>query len=810
MITILRNLLQDVRYAVRQLRRAPVFAVTAIGTLALAIGVSASVFSVLDATIVMPLPYHDSDGIVSLRTFAPEGYEQPASWPQYVDWRKDNSTLSALAGFQMNSSNLESASGAAAVRAVSGTDNFFDVFEVKPLLGRTFAPGEQDAGKNDVVVLSYELWQQSFGGSQDVVGKTIRLDGVANTVIGVMPAGFRFPWGALNALYRPIHLPKSQIERRGGHFLPTIGRMKPGVTIEQAQADMQHVFNDLGRQYPDEAGRRVQMMTLAEATLGKTAGPLRVLTMAVFGVLLIGCVNIAGLLLARGVRRQREFGLRAAVGAGRGRLARQLLTESAMLSLAGAAVGMLFAAGLLRTMRELLIHSLPRRSDVHLNLEVLAATVVVALVTGLAAGVLPALRSARVAPSLALRSGGSAGTSRGQNRLRSAMITVQVAVALGLLVCSGLLLRNLQAMRNTKLGFDPAKLVSEEVFVTAANYQGRDLLTSFYEPLFEKVRAIPGVTKVGAINLLPVMSYGSNSDITIVGHPPPPPHQESLAENRIVIPGALEAIGAQLVKGRWLDASLDRKGGDLSADVNEAFVRKFFATGEEALGKQIQWGNIKVNIVGITSDLRQDLGQPPLAEMDIPASQVPDEFAVETLSDMQLVMRTSVAPETIAAPLREAMHQIDPTVPFREPETMHEVIAETLTFERMESWLFGIFAGLALLLSMVGIYGMVHHEVEVRTREIGVRMALGSSRGRVVGDILRRVVVLMVAGVAAGWMMTLALRKVIASVVEMNAAHDALLLGLLTFALVMIGMLASLVPARNAASIDPMEALRNE
>jgi len=810
MMTIVRNLAQDVRYAVRQLRRAPVFALTAIGTLALAIGVSASVFSVLDATIVRPLPYTDPDAIVSLRTYAPEGYTQPASWPQYLDWRKDNSKLSALAGFQMNSSNLESASGAAAVRAVSGTDNFFDVFEVKPLLGRTFAPGEQDAGKNDVVVLSYELWQQSFGGSQDVVGKTIRLDGVANTVIGVMPAGFRFPWGALNALYRPIHLPKSQIERRGGHFLPTIGRMKPGVTIEQAQADMQHVFNDLGRQYPDEAGRRVQMMTLAEATLGKTAGPLRVLTMAVFGVLLIGCVNIAGLLLARGVRRQREFGLRAAVGAGRGRLARQLLTESAMLSLAGAAVGMLFAAGLLRTMRELLIHSLPRRSDVHLNLEVLAATVVVALVTGLAAGVLPALRSARVAPSLALRSGGSAGTSRGQNRLRSAMITVQVAVALGLLVCSALLLRNLQAMRSTKLGFDPAKLVSEEVFVTAANYQGRDLLTSFYEPLFEKVRATPGVTKVGAINLLPVMSYGSNSDITIVGHPPPPPHQESLAENRIVIPGALEAIGAQLVKGRWLDASLDRKGGDLSADVNEAFVRKFFATGEEALGKQIQWGNIKVNIVGITSDLRQDLGQPPLAEMDIPASQVPDEFAVETLSDMQLVMRTSVAPETITAPLREAMHQIDPTVPFREPETMHEVIAETLTFERMESWLFGIFAGLALLLSMVGIYGMVHHEVELRTREIGVRMALGSSRGRVVGDILRRVVVLMIAGVAAGWMMTLALRKVIASVVEMNAAHDALLLGLLTFALVMIGMLASLVPARNAASIDPMEALRNE
>lgn len=818
MMTILRNLAQDVQYAVRQLRRAPVFALTAILTLGLAIGVSSSVFSVLDATIVRPLPYHDPDGIVRPRTYSPEGYTQPASWPEYLDWRKGNATLSALAGFNPQSANLEIASidgstggaKADAVMAVYGTDNFFDVFQVEPLLGRTFAPGEQDAGKNDVVVLSYELWQQSFGGNKDVVGKTIRVDGVANTVIGVMPAGFRYPLDVVNGLYRPMHLPNSQIERRGSHFLPTVGRLKPGVSIEQAQADMQHVMNDLARQYPDQAGRRVQMRTLAEQALGKTAGPLRVLTLAVFGVLLIGCVNTAGLLLARGVRRQKEFGLRAAIGAGRGRLARQLLTESALLSLAGACVGVLFAAGLLQAMRQLLISSLARGADVHLNLEVLAATVAIALVTGIAAGVLPALRSARIAPSLALRSGGSAGTSRGQNRLRSGMIAVQVAVALGLLVCSGLLLRNLQAMRNTKLGFDPAKLMSEEVFVTASNYSGRDLLTSFYYPLIEKVRAIPGVTGVGAINMLPIMNSGSNSDIAIVGHAPPPPHQEMLAENRIVTAGALQAIGAQLVKGRWLDASVDRKGGDISANVNEAFVKKFFLPGEEALGRQIQWGDAKVSIVGITSDLRQDLIQPPMAEMDIPASQVPDQFAVETLSNMQLVMRTSVAPETIAGPLREAMRSIDASVPFREPQTMHEVIADTLTFERLEGWLFGIFAGLALLLSLVGIYGMVHHEVELRTRDIGVRMALGSSRGRVMRDILARVAMLMMAGIVAGWILTIALRKAISSVVELNAAHDALLLTLLTMALVAAGLLASLVPARNAASIDPMEALRNE
>jgi hypothetical protein len=279
-----------------------------------------------------------------------------------------------------------------------------------------------------------------------------------------------------------------------------------------------------------------------------------------------------------------------------------------------------------------------------------------------------------------------------------------------------------------------------------------------------------------------------------------------LAENRIVTPGALEAIGAKLVKGRWLDQSLDRQGGELATNVNEAFVRKFFPPGEEALGRQINWGPMKVKIVGVTSDLRQNLTEPPLAEMDILAAQVPPEYVVETLSDMQLVMRTSVAPETIAGPLREAMRSVDASVAFREPQTMHEVIAETLTFERLESWLFGIFAALAL----VGIYGMVHHEVEVRTREIGVRMALGSSRGRVVRNILSRVAMLMSIGVAVGWALTLALRSVIASVVELNAAHDALLLVALTLGLVVIGMLASVVPAKNAASIDPMEALRNE
>ncbi len=802
--------MQDVRFALRQLRRAPAFAVVAIATLALAIGVSTAVFSVLDATVIRPLPYEDASRIVGLITYSPEGYTQPASWAQYKDWRATNHSLSALAGYEPGSANLESSSGAAPIRAVYTTDNFFDVFGVKPILGRTFRVEEGEAGHNDVVVLSYELWQQTLGGRKDVIGSVVRVDGVPNLVVGVMPAGFRFPLSVNNALYRPMHLTKSRLENRGGHFLPTIGRLKPGVTMQQAQADLQHVFDELGRAYPDEAGRKLKLKTIAELSLGNTSGPLRVLTLAVFGVLIIGCVNIAGLLLARGVKRQRELGLRSAIGAGRGRLVRQLLTEAAILALTGSAVGVVFAAGLLQVMRQLLIHSLARGADVELNLPVLGATVAIALLTGLAAGAFPAVQSARVAPAQVLRSGGSAGTSRRQNRLRSGLILIQVALALGLLICSGLLLRQLHGLRSTELGFSPEHLLTEELEVTAANYQGRDLLTSYYEPLLERVRTVPGVTSAGVINLLPVQDWGSNSDVHIAGKPPAPPHQEELAEMRMMSPGSSETIGARVVRGRGLNAAMDRGDVGLHTVVNEAFVRKFFSPGEDPVGRQIEWGDTKVEIVGVTSDLRQSLSQPPMAEMDLAAAQIPAAYAIDELTHLTLVIRTTGDPAAAATALREAMRQVDARVPFRVPLTMDQVIAETLTFERLESWLFGIFAGLALTLSLVGIYGMVQHEVELRTRDIGVRMALGATRGTVVMQIVRRVALLMVAGVAMGWVLTLAMQRSLAAVVELHAAKDGMLLAGLSALLAVVGVAASLVPAGRAAAIDPMKALRTE
>ncbi len=479
-----------------------------------------------------------------------------------------------------------------------------------------------------------------------------------------------------------------------------------------------------------------------------------------------------------------------------------------MLSLAGALGGVLLAAGLLQILRQLLVRSLARGADVHLNLTVLAVTLVIAVVSGFAANLLPALHVSRIAPSQVLRSGGSAGTSRGQNNLRSALIILQVAIALGLLICSSLLLRNLHSLRSTDLGFSPDNLLTEEIDLTPVNYTGRDYLPSFYTPLLDRIHAIPGVTAAGIINMVPLEDSGMNGDVQIVGHPPAPPNQEQLAEIRVVSPDVANVFPTPLRRGRLLSNALDTASSQPVAIVNQAFVDKFFSPGEDPLGKQIERDQ-KITIVGVTANIRQDLMQPPMAEMDFPAAQMPKDWQ-SILSTMTLVIRTKVEPTSINGALRAAIHQVDPTVPFRPALTMQDIISDTLIFQRLMSWLFGIFAGLALTLSLVGIYGMVHHEVELRTRDIGIRMALGSTRARVVLQILRRVAVLMLGGIALGWALTLAMQKVLASVIELHPAHDAAFLIALTLTLALIGVAASLLPARRAATIDPMQALRTD
>lgn len=805
----MNTLMQDVRYAFRQLYKKPGFSGTAILTIALAIGVTTAVFSVLYAVLIRPLPYDQPDRIFFLQTYSPQGYAQPASYPEYLEWRRDNQSFSALAGWWQLSSNFETNAGPVPITNVSGTDNLFQVFGVNPLMGRTFAPGEDQPGKNDVVVLSYDAWQQDFGGRMDILGATAKLDARPYTIIGVMPAGFRYPVSAAHAVYTPLHIPKELAESHGSHWLQTIGRIRPGVTTQQAEADMDRAMADYTRTFPDAKGRRMKLIGIAQHVVGDTRAPLHVLLYAVLAVLGIGCANFAGLLLARGVKREREIAVRSAIGATRLRLVRQVLTETVLLAVAGTVGGVLLAYVLLSAMTKLMVAALARGSDIRINLPVLLLSLAVAILTALIAGVVPALKLSGTSPSLALKSGTSAGSARGQHHLRAVFIVTQVGLALVLLVTSGLLLRALAGLRSTDLGFSTNHLITTELDLSRDSYKDKDPLYAFFYPLLDKVRALPGVKDAGLIQLLPIQASGWNSDVHIAGKPAPPPNSEQLAEDRYVSPGYFNAMGIALVRGRLLDPSLDTRTSEQVAVVNEAFVRKFFAPGEDPIGQYIDF-DPKVRIVGVVKNVRQDIYHPPLAEMDFLVGQMSTEMLQQYGLVTNLVVRTSVDPSAVIPGLRRAVSELDSTMPFRQPETMKDVIAEVLIFERLENWLFGTFAALAILLAIVGLYGLIAHEVELSIRDIGVRMALGATRLQVLANVYRRVGILLAIGVAAGLLTTLAVQKLLAALVVIHMGRDAALVAALAAGLCFFGLLAALLPARRAASTEPMNALRYE
>jgi putative ABC transport system permease protein len=811
---------QDVRYAIRQMRKSPGFALVVVLTLSLGIGAAAAVFSVIDAVLLRALPFAHQERLVYPYMISRSGGSEPASYLSYLDERAQVKTFDALAGYStMDNINMVGANGPVSLHAVKGTDNFFDVFGVKPILGRTYLPGEDQPGKDNLAVLSFEVWKTYFNGAQDVVGKTVNMDGSPYTVIGVMPAGFRFPMFMRDAVYTPLHAKESWKKARGMHWLKTVGLIKEGVTAEQAQQDVSQVMVNLGRAYPEqEAGHRVKLVPLAEQTSelqsgAKASGPLGMLALACLALLGIACVNVAGLLLARGVKREREMALRAAVGAARARLVRQMLSESVVLSVVGLAGGLVVSSLLLRAMNTFLVGAMARGADVHLNWIAVSVALGLSALTSIAASLAPAIRLSGTDPNRALRAGGSAGTGLGQHRLRSAFVITQVALSLVLLVLSGLLLKNLQGMLKTDVGFDAQKIVAVNINLSPGRYRGLDPLTSFYNPMLERVSHLPGVQAAGVIDLLPIAEWGDGYEIHITGQAPYPKDQAMGAETRYVSPGYFAAMGIQLKDGRMLSSSFD-KAENLAGTmvVNDAFKRKFFAGGGEAVGAHIDDADKAENksgIVGVTTSIHQDLLQAPMPEMDWLMDEVNPKDRLATLGSMFLVVRTSGDTRSLIPALRNAIYQVDPTLPFK-AFPMTEVVGEQTTIQQLESWLFGIFASFALLLAVIGIYGLIHHEVELRTKEIGIRMAVGSTRELVMTSVLRRVAVLMAMGIAAGWVLTIALQKMVSAVIVMHAGQDAGLLALLTVTLALVGLMSGAIPALKAARLDPMRALRNE
>ena len=817
----LESIWADVRFALRQLRNSPAFAIVAVLALSLGIGAATAIFSVIDAMLLRPLPFDHQERLVYPFMKALNGTSRPDSYLGYFDERAQLRSFDALAGFStFDRVNLEGSSGPVSLRAVKTTDNFFNVFGVRPILGRTFLPGEDQPGKDNVAVLSYEVWQTSFGGRPDAIGKAVQLDGNTYTILGVMPSGFRFPLFERDAIYTPLHTPDSWKKARGLHWLKTVGRIKEGVSLQQAQADISRVMANLAQAYPEqETGHTAELHPLAGEVNGlgpdgKMRGPLRMLALAVLALLGIACVNVAGLLLARGVKREREMALRTAVGAHRMRLIRQMVSESLVLSAAGLAGGLLMSWLLLKSMNVYLVEAIARGADVHLDWTVAGAALAISVFTSVLASLAPAMRLSGANPNRALRVGMGAGSGRGQHRLRSGFVVTQFALSLVLLMVAGLLIQNLQCLVKSDLGTDPKRIFTVHIALSPGRYLGRDPLLAFYRPLLDRVSQLPSVTAAGVIDILPIAGWGDGYEIHITGQPPYPKGQEMGAETRVVSQGYFDAIGMKLQRGRLLSPATEKAANAAgSMVVNEAFRKKFFPDGSDPIGAHIDDADKpadKSGIVGVVSDVRQDVQLPAMPEMDWLIDAIPADSRLDQLKNMYLVINSSSSPTALDPALRRIIHDLDPGVPYREAETMDQIVQDQLVFERMEGWLYGIFAAFAVLLAVIGLYGLVNHEVELRTREIGIRMALGSPRGLIVAQILRRVAVLMGAGIAAGWILTLGLRKILASVVETHGAHNYLLFACVTAGLALIGILSSLLPARTAALTQPMQALRSE
>ncbi len=804
---------QDLRFALRQLRKSPGFATVAVLTLALGVGAATAMFSVIYATVLRPLPFHNPDRIFFVETHAAANYIQPSSWPSFLDERQQVRSFEALAGFSAYQGvNVESGSQVLHLHNTATSDHFFDVLGVKPLLGRTFIPGEEQEGRNNVAVLSYETWQQNFGSNPNIVGTSLHVDGFPYTIVGVMPAGFRFPVGIPNIVYTPLRVPKELRTERGDHWLQVIGRLKAGVTAAQAQADIDHVLANIGRAYPDtDKGRTAHLMPLsAQITGQEQRQALWIMAAGVIFVLLIACVDVAVMLLARGVGRQREMAIRTALGAGRVRIVRQILLENCVLGLIAAVVGLLIGWGLTTAMAQFLSKSFQRGGDIQVNLPVFLAALAIAIVSSLIFGILPAKKLSTGDATQALKSGVAVGTERGDYRLRSLFVVIEVALSLMLLVSTGLVLTQLWRMQHVDFGYTTDHLLTLEINVSPGEYAGKDLDATIDRPLADKVRAIPGVTAAGYNRLVPLLNYGWNTGIEMVGKPPDPPDRERLAEVRVTSPGWYQAMGLRLLRGRLPDPAIDTPESRKVVVVNQKFVDTFIP-GEEPIGQQIkrdEGGNL--SIIGVVSNGRQSIDEPPLAEMDHPMSQVSLKDSAGELNTMSLFVRSTVPPETIVGQLRQALHEVAPSVPFRTPETMDDVLADALVFNRMQGWLFSIFAAIALVLALTGIYGVLSQEVSLQTRDIGVRMALGASRPEILRLVLSRAALLMVAGAAVGVLGSIASRRLLASIMPLAVARDAMTIALLAVGLTIVGLVASLVPARRAASIEPMQALRNE
>ena len=806
----MKILLDDLRFGSRMLRKSPSFTAVAILTLALGIGANTAIFSAVNSVLLRPLPYKTADRLAMLwndnRRLGL--HEDLTSYANFADWRGQSRLFEDMAPFSETGADVTGVDRPYEVFGWRVGAHLFPMLGVSPAIGRTFTEQEEQPGHAQVVVLSDGMWRERFGADPQVIGKTLLMDGDPYVIIGVMPASFQFP-DKRTEIWTPLAVSSTRKANRGGLWLHVLGKLKPAASIEQARAEMNIIGANLERQYPaTNRGYGVWVVPLLNQVVGNLRTGLLVLFAAVGFVLVIACANVANLFLARGAGREREIAVRAALGAGRARLIRQLLTESFVFAIPAGAAGLLVAFGSLRALIAFAPAGMPRLNEIAIDNRVLLFTVAVSFASALFFGLVPALRISGSDLNESLREGGRslAGGVRA-SFARSSLLVTEVALSMVLLAGAGLMIRSLLHLRGLNPGFDSPGVLTIQLSAPYSKFSKGAQITALYDRVIERLQALPAVNSAGLITDIFLSSTPNSGVFTVEGKPLPPPEQATEATTDSISPAYFQTLRVPLFRGRFFDER-DQANSTPVALINETMARKFWPN-EDPVGKRFHfgWGTTNVRwltVVGVVGDMRrQGLDKTARVETFEPLSQQPR-------SDLNLVVRTGSDPLKLAGVIQSELRSVEKDLVIQKVMMLDEQIGESLAQRRFQTWLLGLFSGIALVLAAIGIYGVMYHSVTQRTHEFGVRVALGAGAGDVMRIVLGQAAFLVIAGAAIGTLAALALTRLLASLLYGVSASDPLTYVAVFLVLIASAVLASYLPARRATKVDPMVALRYE
>lgn len=812
---MIETLLQDIRYGARVLAKHRGFTAIAVITLALGIGANTAIFSVVNELLLRPLPFPEADRIVMVWEVTPEGrHQNTTSIENFHAWQEQATSFESIAAFTDQRLNLTGGADPEEVSVQFATLELFRVLGVNPIMGRALTI-EDSRPNMQAALLGYGIWQRRFGADPQIVGKSISLNGVPVTVAGVLPQGFQWHIRSRSATARPaemwmaLDLPKTGPAIHG-RFLSTVARLKPGVSIAQAQAEMNAIAARLAQAEPQyNKGMGAEVLPLREQFVGNVRRALWILLGAVGFVLLIACANVANLLLARAAAREKEIAVRAALGASRARVIRQLLTESVLLALMGGLLGLGIAWWGIQALVAISPRDLVNMQGVGINPSVLAWTTAISLVTGIIFGLAPALETTRLNLNEALKEGGkgTGGESHSSRRLRNSLVVAEVALALMLLISAGLLVRSFSRLQSVERGFSSDNVLTMVVRLPARKYRKEEQMIAFFRQAEERIRALPSVRSAGAVNFLPFYGgLGSNTGFTIEGRPLPAPGEEPATDVRVADPGYFKAMGIPVLRGRNFTDDEATQARHVVL-ISEAMARKHFA-GEDPLGKRITVdmaeNPVPTEIVGVVGDVKyESLVDETKPMVYFPPPDLPYPY-------MTLIIKTDGDPAAITAAVRREIQAIDPDQPISDVRTMNQVMAEAVARERFNTLLLGLFAVIATLIAAVGIFGVMNYSVTLRTREIGLRMALGAQQRDVLRLILKQGLLLTLIGMSIGVAGAIALTRVMSRLLFGVAATDPATFAAIVLLLSLVSLIACYVPARRATRVDPMTAMRYE